>query len=420
MSIRPRGRQFFFAPGPTNIPDRVLSAMHRPTIDFFDPAFIEVQQRVTEGIKTVLRTKQHVLFYAANGHGAWEAGLVNCFAPGDTVLVLESGHFSGNWSDMARELGLTVETLHADWRRGISLSTLETRLTADKAHAIKGILVVQSETATGLAHPIGDIRRAIDAAKHPALLLADTISSLASFDFRMDDWGVDIVVGGSQKGLMMITGLALTGLSEKALLRAEANPRAKSRRSYWDWAAMRKMDPQRFPGTTPVHLFYGLDESLKMIAEEGLDAVLKRHHRLASATRAAINHWGGGVKNAVQITAKGIEGHITALELLCSDATRASDSVSAILIPDGHDGQAFRRMALDKYNLALGGGLGPLAGRVFRIGHLGDLNEPMLLGALGTVELALADFGIPHQPGGVGAAILSLLGRRGAAAKAHV
>jgi alanine-glyoxylate transaminase / serine-glyoxylate transaminase / serine-pyruvate transaminase len=405
---RPRGRLFFFAPGPTNIPDSVLGAMHRATIDFFDPGFLAVQEQVITGIAKVLKTKQHVLLYAANGHGAWEAGLVNCFAPGEKVLILESGHFSANWRDMAHDLGLATETLHADWRTGVDLAALEKRLKADKSNEIKGILVVHSETATGLAHPIGDIRKAIDRAKHPALLLADTISSLASFDFRMDEWGVDIVVGGSQKGLMMVTGMALTGISAKAMARSETN--TTSRRSYWKWADMMKMKPQRFPGTTPIHLVYGLQESIRLIEEEGLENVFRRHRRFADATRAAISHWGSATKNAVRISAKGIEGKVSGLELLCTDASRTADSVSAILVPDGHDANALRKLALDRYNLGLGGGLGPLAGRVFRIGHLGDLNEAMLLGALATVEMALAESGIPHTAGGVTAAIASLRG----------
>lgn len=405
---RPRGRLFFFAPGPTNIPDSVLGAMHRATIDFFDPGFLAVQTQVIDGIRKVLKTKQHVLLYAANGHGAWEAGLVNCFAPGEKVLVLESGHFSANWRDMAHDLGLITETLRADWRTGVDLVALEKRLKADKGHEIKGILVVHSETATGLAHPIGDIRKTIDKAKHPGLLLADTISSLGSFDFRMDEWGVDIVVGGSQKGLMMVTGMALTGISEKAMARSQTN--VTSRRSYWKWADMMKMTPHRMPGTTPVHLVYGLQESIRLIEEEGLENVFRRHRRFADATRAAISHWGGGKKNNVTISAKGIEGEISALELLCQDASRAADSVSAILVPDGHDANALRQLALSRYNLGLGGGLGPLAGRVFRIGHLGDLNEPMLLGALATVEMALAESTIPHKAGGVTAAIASLRG----------
>ncbi len=398
-----RGRLFFFAPGPTNIPDSVLGAMHRATVDFFDPGFLAVQTDVVDGIARVLKTKQQVLLYAANGHGAWEAGLVNCFAPGEKVLVLESGYFSASWCEMAHDLGLATETLSADWRRGVDLAGLEKRLKADKNHDIKGILVVHSETATGLAHPIGDIRKSIDKAGHPALLLADTISSLGSFDFRMDEWAVDIVVGGSQKGLMMVTGMALTGISAKAMARSQTN--STSRRSYWKWADMMKTTPHRMPGTTPVHLVYGLRESIRLIEDEGLENVFQRHRRFADATRAAIAHWGANKHNPVKISSKGIEGAVSAIELLCQDPTRAADGVSAILVPDGHDANALRQLALSRYNLALGGGLGPLAGRVFRIGHLGDMNEPMLLGALATVEMALAECGIPHVAGGIGAAI---------------
>lgn len=405
MSTRPRGRQFFFNPGPTNIPDRILGAMHRATVDFFSAEFQPVLERAHAGVKRVLKTEQHLLFYASNGHGAWEAGLANCFSAGERILVLESGHFSANWGQMARELGLEVETVAADWRRGIAIADLDARLAADKGHAIKGVMVVHNETATGLAHPIADIRRSLDRAKHPALLLADTISSLGSFDFRMDEWGVDITVGGSQKGLMMITGLAFTGISRKAMQRSET---IKTPRSYWDWKAMQSMKPQRFPGTTPVHLFFGLDEAIGILEEEGLDNVFRRHRRLADAVRAAIAHWGGNTRNAITITAKGIEGRVDAIELLCNDPARRSDTVSAVLVPDGHDTNAFRKLAADRFNLSLGGGLGPLAGRVFRIGHLGDLNEPMVLGALATAELALKQAGIPYRPGGVDAAISSL------------
>jgi alanine-glyoxylate transaminase/serine-glyoxylate transaminase/serine-pyruvate transaminase len=406
--LPPRGRNFFFAPGPTNIPDRVLSAMHKATIDFLDPRFIALQTRVTDAVRRILRTRHHVFFYAATGHGAWEASLVNVFAPGETVLVLESGHFSTGWGAMARNLGLTVETLATDWRRGIDPAALQARLTADRSHAIKGILAVHSETSTGVASPLAAVRKALDGAKHPALLLADTISSLASFDLRMDDWGIDVVVGGSQKGLMMVTGLGLTGVSDKAMQRAQALSRDGVRRSYWDWTAMQVMQPQRFPGTTPTNLFYGLAESIALIEEEGLDNVLARHRRLATAARAAITHWGGGRTSAARISAAGIAGPVEAITLLCADPARASDSVSAILMPDGHDANALRAHAIERYNLSLGGGLGPLAGRVFRIGHLGDLNEPMLLGALATTEMTLADRGVPHQAGGVNAAIAAL------------
>ena len=397
-----RGRQFFFNPGPTNIPDCVLGAMNRATVDFFAEDFLAVQARVHAGIMRTLRTKQHMLMYAANGHGAWEAALVNCFERGDKLLLIESGHFSTHWGMMATELGYTLETMPSDWRHGVATEKIEARLKADGQGTIKGVMVVHNETATGLVHPLADIRKAIDAAKHPALLLVDTISSLGSIDVRMDDWGLDLVVGGSQKGLMMVTGLSFTGISHKALAKSEG---IKTPRSYFNWKGMRTMQPQRFPGTTPVHLFFGLDEALRILESEGLDTVLARHHRLAGAVRAAVAHWGGGAKSGISIGPKGLSGAVKGIELLPADAARVSDSVSAIMIPDGHDANAMRKIAIDRYNLSLGGGLGPLAGRVFRIGHLGDLNEPMLLGALATVELAMRAAGVPHQSGGVEAAI---------------
>lgn len=267
------------------------------------------------------------------------------------------------------------------------------------------MLVVHNETATGVVHPIADIRRAIDAARHPALYLADTISSLASMDFRMDEWGVDIVVGGSQKGLMAPTGLSFTGISKRALALSE---KGGMKRSYWSWKEMLTHQPQRFPGTSPVHMFFGIEESLKLLEEEGLEAVFARHRRLAGATRAAIAHWGGGKRSEITVNSKGFSGPIRNIELLCADPARVSDSVTAIMVPEGHDTNKLRKIALDRFNLSLGGGLGPLAGHVFRIGHMGDLNEPMLLGALATTELALRASGIPHEPGGVEAAIKTL------------
>ncbi len=288
---RPRGRQFFFAPGPTNIPDRILGAMNRATLDFMDPAFIEMQTRAIAGVTRVFKTKGTVLFYASNGHGAWEAALANCFVPGDKVLVLESGFFSTNWGEMCGQLGLVVETVRADWRCGAQIEDVERHLQADKAGAIKGVLVVHNETSTGVATPVGAVRKALDRTRHGALLLADTISSLGSIDFRTDEWGVDVVVGGSQKGLMMTTGLAFTAVSKKALAKSTATP---SRKSYWDWQLMCATTPQRIPGTTPVHMIFGLDEAIRVIDEEGLESVFARHRRLATAARAAIAHWGGG------------------------------------------------------------------------------------------------------------------------------
>jgi alanine-glyoxylate transaminase/serine-glyoxylate transaminase/serine-pyruvate transaminase len=399
------GRQFFFNPGPTHIPDSVFGAMHRPVIDFLAPEFIEVLTRVHERTKRVLKCSQHLLFYGTNGHGAWEGALANVFSPGDKMLMIESGHFSINWAKMAQELGLEVELLAADWRHGVPAGALEERLGKDKAHEIKGVMVVHNETATGLAHPIADIRREMDAAGHPAMLLVDTISSLASFDFRFDEWGVDLAVGGSQKGLMMITGLSFIAISERAMATSET---AGITRSFVDWKQMMTVKPQRFPGTTPVHLFYGLDEALRILEAEGLDRVFARHARLAGAIRAAIAHWGEGYRSGIRVDADGPSGPVEKMELLCADPARVSNSVTAVLTPSGIDANHFRRIALNKYNLSLGQGLGPLAGKVFRIGHLGDLNEPMVLGALATMELAMRDAGMPHRPGGVQAALDTL------------
>lgn len=401
------GRQFFFNPGPTHIPDSVLGAMHRPTIDFLSPEFKTVLARVHERTKRVLKTEQHLLFYGTNGHGAWEGALANVFSPGDKMLVVDSGHFSINWALMARELGLDVEMLASDWRRGVPAGALEERLRADGGHQIKGVMVVHNETATGLVHPIADIRSEMNAAAHPAMLLVDTISSLASFDFQLDAWGVDLAVGGSQKGLMMITGLSFIGISRRAMA-ASAN--AKITRSFADWRQMMTVEPQRFPGTTPVHLFYGLDEALGLIEIEGLDAVFTRHERLAGAIRAAVRHWGDGAESGISINENGLSGSVDKLELLCADGTRVSNSVTAVLTPSGFDANVFRRTALERYNLSLGQGLGPLAGKVFRIGHLGDLNEAMVLGAVGTIELAMHETGMPHRPGGTEAALNALRG----------
>lgn len=406
MNSRPNGRPFFFAPGPTNIPDRILGAMNKPTMDFLAPEFLAIHGRVHEGIKKVLKTKQHLFIYAANGHGAWEAALANTLTPDDKVLSLESGYFSSNWATMAQELGLVVETLPADWRKGVGQDAMVKRLKADTTGEIKAVLVAHNETATGVSTPLSEVRQALDEAKHKAMLFADTISSLGSFDFQMDKWGVDIVVGGSQKGLMMTTGLSFTGVSDRAL---EVSKQVKTRRSYWNWADMLTREPQKFPGTTPVHMFFGLDESIAMLEAEGLDAVFRRHRRYANATRAAITHWGGGATSDATVSEAGIKGEIKALELVCTNPKRMSDSVSAVFTPDGHDANALRSLAQNRFNLTLGGGLGPLNGRVFRIGHMGDLNEPMLLGALATLELAFTSAKVPHYAGGVDAAIKSLL-----------
>ena len=405
----PRGRHFFFGPGPTNIPDSILSAMHHTTMDFNSPEFFGIQAHIHRGIKQMLGTQQHLLLYAGNGHAAWEAALVNCFSPGETVLALDCGFFASNWAEMARDLGLKVEVLTADWRTGVSAAELAARLKADTKGEIKGVLAVHNETATGVVHPLAEFRQVIDKAGHKALLLADAISSFGSIELPMDKWGVDIVVAGSQKGLMMVTGMSLTGISQRALDRSKT---VSTPRSYFNWQQLLAVKPQRFPGTSPVHLMLGLAEGVRIIEAEGFEHTLARHKRLGAATRAAVSAWGGNAKSGAKVSASGVSGPVKAIEVLCADPTRVSDSVTTLLLPDGHDGNAVRQLAEARYNLALGSGLGPLNGRAFRIGHLGDLNEPMLLGAIATTELALAEAGVPHQSGGVVAAIAALRGAR--------
>ena len=385
----PRGRQFFANPGPTNIPDSILHAVAHVTIDFNDPAFLTVYDACVAGLKRVLKTEQEVFLYTGSGHGAWEASMVNVFSPGDTLLVIETGYFSENWAKMAKDLQLQVRTVAADWRRGLDFAALRAALAADTAHEIKAVCAVHNETATGMMLPLIEVRPALDAVGHPALLLTDTISSLGSLDFRMDEWGIDVAVGGSQKGLMLPTGMSFTGVSAKAMA---AHATSRLPKSYFNWTNMLARRHKSFVGTVPTSLFYGLQESLRLLEEEGLSQVFARHSRLAEAVRRCVRHWSGN--NGPQ--------------LFCLSPDRYSDSVTAVLMPEGHDAEAVRRIALQTFNVSLGGGLGPLGGKVFRIGHLGDLNEPMILGTLSTVEMALRLAGVPHTPGGVDAAIAYL------------
>lgn len=386
---KPRGRQFFANPGPTNIPDSILRAIDRPAQDFMEEAFIALVCDCTARLKRVLGTSGEVFMMASSGHGAWEASLVNLFSPGDTLLMLESGYFSESWTEMARKFGLKVETVPADRRRGIDPAAVEAALRADSGHAIKAVCAVHNETSTGVTVPQPALRAAIDAAKHSALFLSDTISSLGSMPFRMDEWGIDLAVGGSQKGLMLPTGMAFTAVSAKGM---EAHRKATLPRHYMDWSVMLDRPHRSFVGTVPTQMFHGLAEALRLIEEEGLEAVFARHARLGGAVRAAVRTWSGN------------DGP----QIYCVDPARQSNSVTAILMPDGHDAEALRRHAAARYNVSLGGGLGVLGGRVFRIGHLGDLNEPMVLGTLGAVEMALRDLGIPHGRGGVQAAMDAL------------
>ena len=380
------GRHFLQIPGPTNVPDRVLRAMDYPTIDHRGPQFAAIGKKCLDGMKTIFKTRSHVVIYPASGTGAWEAALVNVLQEGDLVLMVETGHFATLWHKMATKLGLKTEFLATDWRRGADPQAIEDRLRADTEGKIKAVCVVHNETSTGSTSAIAEVRAAIDAVSHNALLLVDTISSLASIDFRHDEWGVDVTVSGSQKGLMLPPGLSFNAVSEKALSVSKASG---MRRSYWDWSEQIAANADgAFPYTPATNLLYGLAEAIDMLHEEGLGAVFARHDRHAAATRRAVQAWG--------------------LEVLCQEPRDFSSSLTAVLLPDGHDADKFRAGVLEKFNMSLGNGLSKLAGKVFRIGHLGDFNDLMLLGTLSGVEMGLSLADIPHQKGGVDAAMLLL------------
>ena len=377
------GRHFLQIPGPTNVPERVLRAMDYPTIDHRGPQFATIGKKCLDGIKTIFKTCSHVVIYPASGTGAWEAALVNVLQEGDLVLMVETGHFATLWHKIATKLGLETEFLATDWRRGVDPQAVEDRLRADTGGKIKAVCVVHNETSTGSTSAIAAVRAAIDAVGHDALYLVDTISSLASIDFRHDEWGVDVTVSGSQKGLMLPPGLSFNAVSEKALSVSQASG---MRRSYWDWSEQIAANADgAFPYTPATNLLYGLAEAIDMLHEEGLDAVFARHDRHAAATRRAVQAWG--------------------LEVLCQEPRDFSSSLTAVLLPDGHDADAFRKGVLKKFNMSLGNGLSKLAGKVFRIGHLGDFNDLMLLGTLSGVEMGLSLADIPHQKGGVDAAM---------------
>jgi alanine-glyoxylate transaminase/serine-glyoxylate transaminase/serine-pyruvate transaminase len=365
------------------MPDRVLRAMDRAALDHRGPEFAAIVAACQDGLRHLYKTTRPVVIYPAAGHGAWEAALTNTSSPGDTILMAETGAFSGWWREMAESFGITVEYLAGDWRHGADPEAIEARLAEDRAGVIKAVAVVHNETSTGVTSRIADVGRAIDRASHPALFLVDNISSLASMDFRMDEWRIDVAIGGAQKGLMLPPGLGFTAVSEKAF---RASQSARLPRNYWDWRAQLPdgLTPT-FTCTPAVNLFFGLKESLDMLLEEGLDEVFARHARLAEAVRRAVRAWG--------------------LDLQSADPREHSNSVSAIRMPDGHDAEMVREACHSRANVVLAGGLRKLAGRVFRIGHLGDLNEPMILGTLAATELALAATSAPHTPGGTTAAI---------------
>ena len=377
------GRHFLQIPGPTNVPDRVLRAMARPTIDHRGPEFGVLGREVLSELKPIFKTSSPVIIYPASGTGAWEAALVNTLSPGDTVLMCETGWFATLWQQMATRLGLVPELIPTDWRRGADPAGIEAHLREDRNHAIKAVCVVHNETSTGVASRIGEVRNAIDRAGHPALLLVDTISSLASIDFRMDEWGVDVTVAGSQKGLMLPPGLSFNAISPKALA---ANKTAKLPRSFWAWDEMLAANKNGyFPYTPGTNLLYGLREAIAMLNEEGLEHVFARHTRHAEATRRAVAAW--------------------ELEVLCANPAEYSSSLTAVLVPEGHNADKLRNVILESFDMSLGTGLGKLAGHVFRIGHLGHFNDLTLAGTLAGVEMGLALAEIPHRRGGTQAAL---------------
>ncbi len=380
------GRHFLQIPGPTNVPDRILRAMDLPVIDHRSRQFAKLGSEVLEGLRAVFQTRGHVVIYPASGTGAWEAAIVNTLSPGDRVLLFETGHFSQLWRRMAERFGLEVEYVPGDWRTGASAQEASARLEADQGHRLKAVMAVHNETSTGVTSSIAAIRRAMDEARHPALLLVDTVSSLGSIDYRHDEWRVDVTVAGSQKGLMLPPGLSFNAISEKALA---ASKEARLPRSYWDWQEM--IGPNRsgfFPFTPATTLLYGLREALVMLQEEGLQNVFRRHDRHAEATRTAVRAWG--------------------LEIVCQDPQEYSSALTAVFMPPGHDADRLREIILEHFDMSLGAGLSQLAGKVFRIGHLGSFNDLMLAGTLSGVEMGLRLAGVPHHAGGITAALQSL------------
>ena len=394
----PSGRHFLQIPGPTNVPDRVLRAIDHPTIDHRGPEFAQLGLSILGRIGAIFQTREPVVIYAGSGTGAWEAALVNTLSPRDKVLMAETGHFALLWKRLAERLGLAPEFLPGDWRRGADVAAIHARLAEDRAHAIKAVCVVHNETSTGVVSDIPGVRAAIDRAGHPALLLVDTISSLASIDYRHDAWGVDVTVAGSQKGLMLPPGLSFNAVGPKA---RAASKRATLPRAYWGWDEIIEANRKGYWPTTPAtNLLYGLDAALDQLLEEGLPAVFARHARHGEATRAAVRAWG--------------------LEILCANPDEYSNALTAVLMPDGHDADAFRKTVLERFDMSLGTGLSKLAGRVFRIGHLGDFNDLTLMGTLAGVEMGLALANVPHRAGGVDAAMAVLAAAKSPAASPQV
>ena len=381
------GKHFLQLPGPSNVPDRILRAMDYPTIDHRGPEFSILANDCLEGIKTIFKTKSNVIIYPASGTGAWEAALVNTLNENDLVLMVETGHFASLWNKMAQKLGIKTEFLKTDWQRGAIPEKIYERLKKDPEKQIKAICVVHNETSTGSTSRIKEVRDAINSANHDALLMVDTISGLASMEYKHDEWGVDITVSGSQKGLMLPPGLSFNAISEKAI---KISRISGMRRSYWDWEEQIEANRSgSFPYTPATNLLYGLKEAIKMLHEEGLDKVFKRHDRHAKATRLAVQAWG--------------------LEVLCKDERDYSNVLTAVVLPETHNADNLRKIILENFNMSLGNGLSKLSGKVFRIGHLGDFNDLMLMGTLTGIEMGLDLAGIPHQKGGAARASEALI-----------
>ncbi|HUB96953.1 MAG TPA: aminotransferase class V-fold PLP-dependent enzyme [Stellaceae bacterium] len=388
------GRHFLQVPGPTNVPDRVLRAIDNPVIDHRGPDFVVLAKSVIAGLKRLMRTTGKILIYPSSGTGAWEAAILNTLSPGDKVLAFETGQFSTLWNVMARRHGLEVDFVPGDWRHGVDPAVLEAKLGADRGHAIKAVMVVHNETSTGVTSDVAALRKVIDRVRHPALFMVDAISSLCATDFRMDEWGIDVTVVGSQKGLMLPPGLAFNAVSEKALA---AHKTAKLPRGYFEWQPMIDAnDSGLYPFTPPIPLFQGLKASIEMLEEEGLETVFARHARFAEATRRAVKAWG--------------------LDYLSVNPHEASNALTAVMMPESHNADAVRATILERFDLSLGAGLGKVAGKIFRIGHLGWFNDLMLMGTLAGVEMGLGAAGVPHRKGGVDAAMDYLSGNTKAAA----
>jgi alanine-glyoxylate transaminase/serine-glyoxylate transaminase/serine-pyruvate transaminase len=385
--MRHTGRHFLQIPGPTNVPDRILRAIDRPTIDHRGPEFAALSLGILDNLRPVFQTRGPVIMFPSSGTGGCEAALVNTLSPGDHILIAETGWFSHKaWRQVAERLGLKVEYMAGDWRHGVSPVGIEARLRDDSTHAIKAVAVVHNESSTGVTSRLAEIRRAINRAGHPALFLVDALSAVASIEYRHDEWEVDVTVGASQKGLMLPPGLALNAVSEKALA---ASKSARLPKSYWDWQEMLQANKTGFyPYTPPTNLLYGLHEALAMLLEEGLENVWRRHARHAEAARAAVRGWG--------------------LEILCADPLEYSNVLTAVLMPDGHNADALRDLILERFDMSLGTCFGKYAGKVFRIGHIGAFNDLMLVGTLGGVEMGLRVAGVPHKAGGILAALDSL------------